>query len=406
MSHGPSVRSRPVDPRLADVVDQLRDTGVAAELLDSEWRLVWVSAELKRALGETDEKALGFGRNPLEYLRHSTWMASVTEDSARRALAASLRYLAYETPGGVEALRKIADEPFRAMLDDVEPPPPILWSYEVEFLQGDLPPLRVQSYVLRLHDEKGECFGLLSIYAPSLPAHLVALVARGDERMFERMARLVAPARRAGAVLFADLASSGPLSRRLPSAAYFRLIRAITSAVDAVVIEHGGIVGKHAGDGVTAFFLAEDLGSESGAARAAIETSRNLTEVAGAAAADLRDEGVRVEPDDCRLDIGLHWGGGLYVGQIVTGGRLEVTALGDEVNECARIEQSARDRQILASKAIVERLSEADAVVLDLDPDRLAYRTLSEIPGADDKARRDAGGIPVTDLASTFTSPR
>jgi len=83
------------------------------------------------------------------------------------------------------------------------------------------------------------------------------------------------------------------------------------------------------------------------------------------------------------------------MGQVVTGGRLEVTALGDEVNEAARLQQSAKDGAVLASKALLEQLSNADASSLRLDPDRVLYRTVAEIPGVDEKAVRDAGGIAV-----------
>jgi class 3 adenylate cyclase len=51
----------------------------------------------------------------------------------------------------------------------------------------------------------------------------LALVARGNEAMFARMAELTEPAPRSATILFADLESSGALSRRLASAAYFRL---------------------------------------------------------------------------------------------------------------------------------------------------------------------------------------
>jgi class 3 adenylate cyclase len=87
------------------------------------------------------------------------------------------------------------------------------------------------------------------------------------------------------------------------------------------------------------------------------------------------------------------------MGQLVTGGRLEVTALGDEVNEGARIQESAHDGTILASKALVERLSSEEAERLGIDRDRLLYRTVAELPGASEKALRDAGGLPVTALS-------
>jgi class 3 adenylate cyclase len=48
-----------------------------------------------------------------------------------------------------------------------------------------------------------------------------------------------------------------------------------------------------------------------------------------------------LQPEDLVMHFGLHWGATLYVGQIATSGRTEVTALGDEVNEAARIEACA-----------------------------------------------------------------
>jgi len=84
------------------------------------------------------------------------------------------------------------------------------------------------------------------------------------------------------------------------------------------------MVGRHVGDGVTAFFLAESAGSESAAARASISAARALraavTEVA--ARSDL-------PPEEVQVRIGLHWGSTLYVGNITTEGRSEVIDEGD-----------------------------------------------------------------------------
>src|SRR5690606_38604567 len=114
------------------------------------------------------------------------------------------------------------------------------------------------------------------VYGSGLPASVMALMARGDENMFTRAAELIRPARHQAAVLFADLERSTALSRRLPSAAYFRVIRALTTAVDDVVAGRNGIVGKHVGDGVTAFCLAEHSESPSAAARNAIAAAREI----------------------------------------------------------------------------------------------------------------------------------
>jgi class 3 adenylate cyclase len=75
-----------------------------------------------------------------------------------------------------------------------------------------------------------------------------------------------------------------------------------------------------------------------------------------------------------------------------------VTALGDEVNEAARIQQSARDGAVLASKALIERLADDDGARIGVDPEEVVYTMLAELPGADAKAVRDAGTLPVTEL--------
>jgi class 3 adenylate cyclase len=212
--------------------------------------------------------------------------------------------------------------------------------------------------------------------------------------MFERMARLAEPGRREAAVLFADIQSSGELSRHLSSAAYFRLVQKLFTELDEIVIDANGIVGKHAGDGLSAFFLSEECGSREEAAGAAVDAALKL-----AAAARDTGSGFELEPaHDLRLNVGVHWGGALYMGQVVTGGRLEVTALGDEVNECARIQESARDGTVFASKPLIERLDPEHANTIGIDPDTVAYQTVSELPDATEKAVRDAGSIPVTEV--------
>ena len=98
------------------------------------------------------------------------------------------------------------------------------------------------------------------------------------------------------------------------------------------------------------------------------------------------------------MRFGLHWGATLYVGRLMTSGRTEVTALGDEVNEAARIEACAGGGRAMASKALIERLAPEDAAALGIDPSVLAYTPLADVPGATEKARRDAPAIAVCAL--------
>jgi class 3 adenylate cyclase len=386
------------DPRLDQVAEQVARSGWAAMICDPDYRLVWVSDELKALIGEQDERKLGIGEHLLTAWWSETWSSKVTLESELRSFMEAGPYLLARTGGDRDELKRMAPE-LSELIDQLEPaePPPAHVTF-FDFLQGDLPPIKVVNITVRLTDSDSSPLGALMIYGSALPATVLTLVARGDEGMFARMARLIEPGRRRAALLFADLQTSGSLSRRLPSAAYFKLVRAIITSVDDVVVRHSGIVGKHAGDGVTAFFLAEDLGSSSAAARAAVETARDLSIAAHDEAKAVAEETGLVEPEECLINVGLHWGDHLYMGQLVSGGRLEITALGDRVNECARIEQSARDGQILASKSLIENLEDEDAKALGLDPDRVTYRMVAELPGADEKAERDAGTIPVTEL--------
>jgi class 3 adenylate cyclase len=84
------------------------------------------------------------------------------------------------------------------------------------------------------------------------------------------------------------------------------------------------------------------------------------------------------------------------VGQVATGGRLEVTALGDEMNEAARIESAATGGDALTSKLLIERLKHNAATDLGLNPDEMTYLTIGKIEGSTEKAVRDAGSISVT----------
>ena len=410
-------RKWPDDPFLARVAQEL--SACSAILCDSQWRLAWASDDLKGLFNEWDEEKLGYGKHIVEAYTSETWGSKVTQESQLRLFIEEFPFFIQDTPGGkeglIEALLRSAScwdgppawagdedlsaEAIRALIEamPVKEPPPVFASH-FDFLQGDLPPLRVVETLIRLFDDDKNFVGTLIMYLPGLSARVLTLVARGDEAMFERMARLFEPRRRQAAVLFADLQDSSVLSRRLPSSAYFKLICAITTAADEVVAQRTGIVGKHAGDGVTAFFLAEDLGSPSGASRAAIEAARDIIVAARDAAKEVSEETGLIDPDDCLVNAGVHWGGTLYMGQLVTGGRLEVTALGDEVNEAARIQESARDGKVLASKVLVEHLEHSDARALGIDSEAVLYRPVADLPSATTKAKRDAGGIPVTVL--------
>jgi class 3 adenylate cyclase len=138
---------------------------------------------------------------------------------------------------------------------------------------------------------------------------------------------------------------------------------------------------------------ADTTGSESAAAKACLSAARTLRET-------LPDIAVRSElsASELSLRFGLHWGATLYMGRILTGGRSEVTALGDEMNEVARIEACATGGRTLASKPLIERLNREDANALGLDTGHIKYTPLADLSTATDKARRDAPSIAVCEV--------
>jgi class 3 adenylate cyclase len=208
----------------------------------------------------------------------------------------------------------------------------------------------------------------------AIRAELLALLPQRDAVLFERMARLFEPGQRSAAILSADLHL--PAAGQLAQESRFELLTALAMKIDGIVLKRRGIVGKHPGDGVTAFFLVGDAGSPSKAVRMAVEASREIISLS--AWLQAQEGGSELKPSLCA---GLHWGPTLYIGQIVTRGRLEVAALGDEVEECAQIRRHAATDRLLASKQLIDRLDEGDAKRLRLPLERLSFRPLDDPSG-------------------------
>jgi class 3 adenylate cyclase len=384
------------DPALAhwaDLIERLRWAGF---LLDGGQRLVWASPDLQRFLGSPAQEQLGYGLHVLEALRRDPWRQIATPESQTRLQGDLGRVLISDARArGIKL--DVIPKNLRPLVDEIEPQSftrPLASSFDYLEPGGDseLPLYRVNVLAMPLRDDTGALEGVLVLGYMSVRPGLVSLLARGDEAMYERMANLVEPGSHEAAILFCDLESSSDLARTLPTGEYFRLIRNLWTEIDAVVARHEGIIGKHAGDGASAFFLVDHLGSASRAANAAVRTARGIHERSEEIFGDALDS-------SCLMRVGTHWGSSLYIGQLVPGGRLDVTALGDAVNECARIQESAHPHETLASKALLEHLSSDDAASLGIDPEKVRYRPLLEVGDLADKAVQVAGTIPVTTLS-------
>lgn len=386
----------PDHPELRDVALAVEAAGMIGEILDHRFRSVFLSTEFVRLTGmTTDEIKRQYDRSLIiRSVREDSDIVRVEHESGRAWFAHNApimrRYLDPSDPDFEDIFGPTA--PFAAEIEPAERAPRA-WHDRIVFPSnrrfrfhrstvGDQNDL-----ALRINDDTGQLIGVLVLYRSAVPEELMMRLGRGDLGLFERMDRVSEPARRAASVLFADLEGSTAQSRRLSSRGYFELIRDLTDLIDSSVVTHTGIPGKHAGDGGSALFIVADFaGSESAAARAAIETARAI-----------RDGSAELGPRDVQIkvNVGIHWGATLMVGQVSTGGRLEVTALGDQMNECARIQSAASDGTVLASKDLIERLDSDDAFATDIDADSIAYTPVGELGGVTDKAIRDAGGIPV-----------
>ena len=366
----------------------LEDARTLGQVLDHKWRTVFLSSEQVGVFQGGDVSGF-LGTSQIVQVLDKRVPVSVPLESRLAWWEALGPQIRHDVPPDDPDFETVFGQMAEAARD-LEPRTPE-WATVIEREMRDDEARRlawhgrvIDTY-LRVIAPDGTHVGTLHISRPKIGDILSARLSRGHAPMYEQMLSLSEPARRSAAILFADLEASGDLSRRLSSRAYFDLIRSLTDLVDAAVLEHGGLIGKHAGDGASALFVVGEGQKESDVAFGSIGAAREIRD----AAKNLFDGAPVVT-----VNVGLHWGATLTVGQVSSLGRLEVTALGDEMNEAARIEAVATAGQILASKNLVERLTPEDAGKLGLDPAQMHYESISSL-STDSKAVRDAGTIAV-----------
>ena len=380
----------------------LNETGSWGHVLDARWRYVFETDEQRATFadirgGTALSLPIGshfFSAEVRKYFAATVGGPLYELENYRAHFREAGRFVLANTAGGREELREAVDPDLVDLVDELTP--------------QELPVVRVERNVwttagiesatfvmfLRLDDGFGNLAGICVLSKPAVGmSDLARAVALADLAHIQRMRAVDVPDRRPAAILMADLESSTSLARQLSTAQYFAFGRRLVRTADRCVIDAGGIIGRHAGDGVVAFFLAETAGSESAAARSCITAARNLRD--GLAMVAARSG---IPESNLSLRFGLHWGATLYMGRVLTGGRSEVTALGEAPNEAARIEACAAGGRTLASKQLIERLNRTDAEALGIDTDRTTYTSLGDLATATEKARRDAPSIAVCEL--------
>ncbi len=389
----------PDHPLLATWASALNDAGYWAVLMDAEWRIVFVTDEMRlshRDMGVATPPPIGAHFLSVEWREFNQTLlgASQPSEDLRASFLKTGGFVLASTPGGREQLRRVLEPQLAPFVDQLQPEElPDVWMNRQRFTTAGAE-AAARTVWLRIDDPDGQRVGVCHLSKPLAGmSHLARAAATADLTHLERMSVVDAPDRHPAAILMADLEASSPLARQLSSAQFFAFSRRLVRAADRCVIDAGGIVGRHVGDGVVAYFLAETTGSESAAARGCITAARMLREL-------LPDIAARSELSDAEISLrfGLHWGATLYMGRILTAGRSEVTGLGDEANEAARIEACATGGKTLASKSLIERLNRADADALRLDTGHTKYTPLADLSTATDKARRDAPSIAVCEV--------
>jgi class 3 adenylate cyclase len=387
----------PDDSRLAALASAINDAGYWATVMDSRWCYVFVTDELRLSYGDAGAST-NFPIGSHHFSAEAVRFRTVHHGSSAKGFRARFRelgpYILATTPGGRDELRRIVAPELATMVDELQPQgmPVALFSGSAGTFAGI--DVRSSGLFLRIDHGDGRLAGVGHLIKPAVGmSQLAAAAATADLAHLERIRIVEHPDRRQTAILMADLEASSPLARRLSTAQYFAFVRRFVRMADQCISDAGGIIGRHAGDGIVAYFLAETADSESAAARACITAAATLrgTLTEAAARSDI------IVPD-LSLRFGLHWGATLYMGRVLSAGRSEVTALGDEMNEAARIEACAIGGRTLASKALIERLDPEDAETLGLDTAHMTYTPLADLPTATDKARRDAPVIAVCDI--------
>lgn len=386
----------PENRTLAQVTAAYRASGARCIVLDDRWRLVYLSDETDAVIqNPSSPTAFYFGPG---YISRALEEGSYTINDYREDLARFGGWILSDLGIDRAALRTLVHADLSDVVDGLEASLGDALAYEQP--SRAFAGIVVSVLAQRIRDESGAVVGTIISFKPSADMNtLFMLAGSADPGHLARTRRLATAGRRPAAVLFADLEGSAQLARRLPTASYLTLVRRLTRAADRCVIDAGGLVGRHVGDGVASFFAAESAGSESAAAFACISAARGL-QASMPSIAERHD----LDPEEVVVRAGLHWGATLYIGSIITAGRSEVTALGDEVNEAARIEACAAGGRALASKALIERLDPDHAAALGIDPNRVAYVRLADLGTATEKARRDAPAVPVCDVAERADS--
>ena len=146
-----------------------------------------------------------------------------------------------------------------------------------------------------------------------------------------------------GAVLFADIKDFTRRCNTIGADEVVRQLNVYFEQIDAVILEHGGIIDKRMGDGVMVVFISPDGRQDlAGLSHAAVRCGLAIQRAMPACNALLAADGGR--PLQIRVGVAA---GPLVQGNMGSRARLEYTVIGETVNLAARLEAAARPGHVL-----------------------------------------------------------
>ncbi len=203
---------------------------------------------------------------------------------------------------------------------------------------------------------------LARLYAAQWPPELVRPLRSGVGDAVMRATR------RPMTVLFCGIRGFGPLSEGLEPAALQTWMQRVLGRFTQVILDHGGTLDKHTGDGLMAFWGAP--GSVTDPARRAVAAALALTH----AVQTLNDEHRRQGLPEIALGIGLN-SGSLCVGDMGSPLRPAYTVVGEAVNLAARLQRLSKAYGVSIVAGEATRREADDFDWLELDKVRLHDRS-------------------------------
>jgi len=160
-------------------------------------------------------------------------------------------------------------------------------------------------------------------------------------------------------MLFADVRGSTTLSEQMTAIEFQKLINRFYVGATDIITAEDGLVEKLAGDAVAAFWGAGFAGKDYVAKT--VRAAQNIAQL--------------MQKENIPVGIGVHAGVAYFGAMGSTGGLVDISAIGEEVNTAARLASKAAAGEIIVSEAALAR---TDIDGTELEARRLELKGISE----------------------------